>query len=103
MDKKYIRNPMSIKFSGSTNSNSCGISGGICCSKFCSIFSRIIGSIVRRKFRCIWGCFIVGIQCCVVLGVQLILLPIILIIWGILIIRGWVWKFRRRGRFRIKI
>ena len=59
--------------------------------------------IIRRKFRCCWGGVIVGFECFIILVIQFIFLPIILIIWGILIIRGWVWKFRRRGRFGIKI
>jgi hypothetical protein len=99
MDKRNICNAMSIKFSSSTNSDSCGISSGICRS----IFSGKFGSVIRRKFRCCWGGVIVGFECVIVLGIQFIFLPIILIIWGVLIIRGWVWKFRRRGRFGIKI
>jgi hypothetical protein len=95
MDKKYIRNPMSIKFSSSTNSNSGGISGGVSGSKFCGV----VGSKLRSKFKCIWGGIIVGVQCSIILSIEFIFLPIILIIWGILIIRGWVWKFRRRGKF----
>jgi hypothetical protein len=90
---------MSIKFSSSTNSNSSGITSGICGGKFRSIFSGFNSSVVRRKFRRIWGGIIIGVQCSIIIGVQFIFLPIILIIWGILIIRGWVWKFRRRGKF----
>jgi hypothetical protein len=83
---------MSIKFSSSTNSNGCGISGGISGGQFGSFFSGQFGSVLRRKFRCCWGGVIIGFECFIVLGIQFIFLPIILIIWGILIIGR---KFRK--------
>jgi hypothetical protein len=57
MDQKYIRRSVSNKFSGTTNSDSGSISGGFIGSKF----RGFIGSIIRRKFRSIGCCVIIGI------------------------------------------
>jgi hypothetical protein len=57
MDKNYICSSMSIKFSGSANSNRRSISGGFIGSEF----RGFIGSVVCRKFRSIWCGVIIGI------------------------------------------
>jgi hypothetical protein len=92
---------MSIKFSSSTNSNSCGISGGISGSKFGRIVSSKFISICGREFKCEWS----GIDIITIIInfiVLTIFFPIVIVIWGIVLIRE-QFRWIKRKFVRIKI
>jgi hypothetical protein len=96
---------MSIKFSSSTNSNNSGITSGGGCSEFCGVFSckfcRKFISICGREFKCEWS----GIDIITIIVnfiVLTIFFPIVIVIWGIVLIRE-QFRWIKRKFLRIKI
>jgi hypothetical protein len=98
---------MSNKFSSTTNSHSGGLTGGVSCGKFSGFFSRKFFSVLGRKFECIFGSSVVytptGIITIIINFVILtIFVPIVVFIWGIVLIK-WKFKWIKRRTNRIKV